>query len=152
MQLFAYCRRRPFLMPENHFRSHFSPFQINVQLFLNFFSKIVGRGHYCGPILAKIDRDLPPWYVIGYIQYEIDGSFRIKILQTQAFSSYFHKMAAIGNFFIFRFSPKSIRLLNGSFKYEFDMVIRVTVTRNTSKSWSCGGDGGCGRDGAGPKT
>ena len=34
-------RRRPFLMTENHFRSHFSPFQINTQLFVcwNFISK-----------------------------------------------------------------------------------------------------------------
>ena len=34
-------RRRPFWMTENHFRSHFSPFQINTQLllFLNFVSK-----------------------------------------------------------------------------------------------------------------
>ena len=33
-------RRRPFWMIENHFRSHFSPFQINTQLFLLiFFSK-----------------------------------------------------------------------------------------------------------------
>ena len=34
-------RRRPFWMTENHFRSHFSPFQINTQLFifLDFFVK-----------------------------------------------------------------------------------------------------------------
>ena len=32
-------RRRPFWITKNHFRSHFSPFQINTQLFfLNFFS------------------------------------------------------------------------------------------------------------------
>ena len=29
--------QRPFWMSENHFRSHFWPFQINTQLFLNFF-------------------------------------------------------------------------------------------------------------------
>ena len=36
--------RRPFWMAENHFRSHFSPFQINTQL-----------------IWAKIDKDLLLW-------------------------------------------------------------------------------------------
>ena len=31
--------RQPFWMTENHFRSHFSPFQINTQVFLFFFTK-----------------------------------------------------------------------------------------------------------------
>ena len=35
--------RRPFWMTENHFRLHFSPFQINAQLF---FHKIARSGHF----------------------------------------------------------------------------------------------------------
>ena len=31
------CHRRPFLMHENHFLSHFSPFHINIQLLFLFF-------------------------------------------------------------------------------------------------------------------
>ena len=47
-------RRRPFWMTENHFRSHFLPFQINTPLFFQ-----NGRlGHFGCPIFVKIDRDL----------------------------------------------------------------------------------------------
>ena len=37
--------RRPFWMTENHFRSHFSPFQINTQLWF-FFHKMAAGGHF----------------------------------------------------------------------------------------------------------
>ena len=38
---------RPFWMTENHFRSHFSPFQINTQLyFLIFVHKMAAGGHF----------------------------------------------------------------------------------------------------------
>ena len=41
---------RPFWMTENHFRSHFSPFQINTQLlFFNFFYTIAAGGHIGWP-------------------------------------------------------------------------------------------------------
>ena len=43
--------RRPFRMTENHFRSHFSPFQINTQLFVYilFFHKMAAGGHFGWP-------------------------------------------------------------------------------------------------------
>ena len=51
--------RRPFCMSENHFRSHFWPFQINMQLYLffeififvNFFYKMAAGGHFGCPII-----------------------------------------------------------------------------------------------------
>ena len=69
-------------MPENHFRSHFSPFQIN-HFWLHF-----------SPY--QINTQL---FVLNLIS---SGHFR---WSTQACPSYFHKMAAI---LVFRFSPKSI--------------------------------------------
>ena len=51
---------RPFWMTENHFRSHFSPFQINTQLF--FFFQNGHQQPFWIPIFAKIDeidRDRP---------------------------------------------------------------------------------------------
>ena len=43
--------RQPFWMTENHFRSHFSPFQINTQLlfFQIFFHKMGAGGHFGWP-------------------------------------------------------------------------------------------------------
>ena len=41
---------RPFWMTDNHFRSHFSPFQISMQLFfLWFFRKMAAGGHFGWP-------------------------------------------------------------------------------------------------------
>ena len=42
-------------MAENHFRSHFSPFQINTQLFFKFVHKMAAGGHFGWP---KITFDL----------------------------------------------------------------------------------------------
>ena len=42
--------RRPFWMTENHFRMHFSPFQINMQfLFFIFFIKMAAAGYFGSP-------------------------------------------------------------------------------------------------------
>ena len=38
--------RRPFWMSENHFRSHFWPFQINTKLFFEFFYKMASGAHF----------------------------------------------------------------------------------------------------------
>ena len=64
----------PFWMTENHFRSHFSPFQINTQLFffLNFFFKMAASGHFGSPICAKNNRVLPLCVINGYAKYEVD--------------------------------------------------------------------------------
>ena len=50
-------RCRPFWMTENHFRSHFSPFQINTKLL--FFFQNGRQQTFWTPIFSKIDRDLP---------------------------------------------------------------------------------------------
>ena len=49
--------RRPFWMTENHFRSHFSPFQINTQLlfyFYFFFHKMAAGGHFGSPKITFV--------------------------------------------------------------------------------------------------
>ena len=75
-------------MTENHFRSHFSPFQINTQLFI-FFSK--------WPPAAILDptsigTDLYSRSV-ARSNMKLIGAFLMKLWSAQAFSSYFHKMA-----------------------------------------------------------
>ena len=51
------------------------------------------------PILAKIDRALPPWWANNYIKYKVNEFIsEKKFWNAQAFSSYFHKMATIDHF------------------------------------------------------
>ena len=65
--------RRPFWMTEDHFRSHFSPFQINIQLyFLEFVFKMAAGGHFGSPICTKNIRVLPLCAINGYAKYEVD--------------------------------------------------------------------------------
>ena len=45
----------PFWMTENHFLMHFSPFQINTQLFFELFFKMAAGGHFGSPIWAILD-------------------------------------------------------------------------------------------------
>ena len=49
--------RRPFWMTENHFRMHFSPFQINAQLFIffEFFFKMAAGRHFGSPFWSILD-------------------------------------------------------------------------------------------------
>ena len=82
---------RPFWMTENHFRSHFSPFQINTQLF--FFFKMAASSHFGSRFLPKsIGTDLYSRSV-ARSNMKLIGAFLIKLWSAQAFSSYFHKMA-----------------------------------------------------------
>ena len=69
---------RPFWMSENHFRSHFWPFQINTQLFIYFFYKMADVGHFGCP---KFTLD----HISGYFR-----SIQIFV--------FFNKMAAGGHF------------------------------------------------------
>ena len=57
------------LMTENHFRSHLSPFQINMQLI---FFQTAANGHFESPICAKNNRALPLCVISGYAKYEVD--------------------------------------------------------------------------------
>ena len=82
---------RPFWMTENHFRLHFSPFQINTQLF---FFKMAASSHFGSRFLPKstIGTDLYSRSV-ARSNMKLIGAFLIKLWSAQAFSSYFHKMA-----------------------------------------------------------
>ena len=91
-------RRRPIWMTENHFRSHFSPFQINMQLFVILFSK--------WPPAAILDPDFLSKSIDTYLysrsmarsNMKLIGAFLMKLWSAQAFSSYFHKMAVGASF------------------------------------------------------
>ena len=62
--------RQPFWITENHFRSHFSPFQINTQFYFIF--KMAAGGHFGSPISPKSNRVLPLCVINGYAKYEVD--------------------------------------------------------------------------------
>ena len=90
-------RRQPFWMTKNHFRSHFSSFQINTQflIFLNFFSKYGRRWPFW-----KSDF---PQKTIGFFPYVLSmavpkmkliGEFMTELENPQAFWAFLYKMAA----------------------------------------------------------
>ena len=109
-------RRRPFWMTKNHFRLHFSPFQINTQLF--FFDFFFQNGRR------------PPFWKSFWAILDDRKSLSIPFLAisdqyaTIIFFEFFFKMAASGHFG----SPicaKNNRVLplcviNGYAKYEVD--------------------------------
>ena len=77
-------------MTENHFRSHFSPVQINTQLF---FFKMAASSHFQSRFLPKsIGTDLYSRSV-SRSNMKLIGAFLMKLWSAQAFSSYCHKMA-----------------------------------------------------------
>ena len=76
-------------MTENHFRSHFSPFQI--QTF--YFFKMAASSHFGSRFLPKsIGTDLYSRSV-ARSNMKLIGTFLMKLWSAQAFSSCFHKMA-----------------------------------------------------------
>ena len=110
-------RRRPFWMTKNHIRSHFSPFQINTQLFFFefFFSK--------WPPAAILEFPFGPFWMTENHFRSHFSPFQINT-QLLFFLNIFFKMAASGHFG----SPicaKNNRVLplcviNGYAKYEVD--------------------------------
>ena len=69
--------RRPFCMTENHFWSHFSPFQINTQFF---FSQNVCRGHFRWPKIAfewisRYFRSIRNFFFLFFFQMAAGGHF-----------------------------------------------------------------------------
>ena len=94
-------RRQPFWMTENHFRSQFSPFQINTQLF--FFFKMAASGHFGSRFFPKSIGTYLYSRSVATSNMKLIGVFLIKLWSAQAFLSYFHKMAAGGHFVFFRF-------------------------------------------------
>ena len=78
----------PFWMTENHFRSHFSPFQINTQLFEIFF-KMAAGGHFGITICAKNNRILPLCVINGYAKYEADRWIYDTVRDATSFLSIF---------------------------------------------------------------
>ena len=119
----------PFWVTENHFRSHFSPFQINTQLifFWIFFSK--------WPPVAILEVRFAP-KTIGFFHYVLSmampnmkliGEFVTQLEMPQAFWSFLYKMAARCHF-VFPIDDKNHRVLviwdlNGYGEYEFDRCI-----------------------------
>ena len=102
-QLFIFLqngRRRPFWMTENHFRSQFSPFQINTQLlvFFIYFFKMAASGHFGSRFFPKSIGTYLYSRSVATSNMKLIGVFLIKLWSAQAFSSYFHKMAAGGHF------------------------------------------------------
>ena len=58
-------------MTENHFRAHFSPFQI-IHFFFDFFFKMAASDHFGSPICAKNNGVLPLCVINDYAKYEVD--------------------------------------------------------------------------------
>ena len=120
--------------PKNHFRSHFSPFQINTQLF---FFKMATSGHFGSPILRQ--------KTIGFFHYVLSmaspnmkliGEFMTKLETPQAFWAFLYKMAGRGHFVI-QIDAKIHRVLviwdlNRYGEYEFDWCICDKVMACTS--------------------
>ena len=89
----------PFWITENHFRSRFSPFQINTQLFfLECFFKMAASGHFGSRFLPKSIGTYLYSRSVARSNMKLIGAFFMKLWSAQAFSSYFHKMAAGGHF------------------------------------------------------
>ena len=90
-------RRRPFwILTENHFRSHFSPFSINTQLyfFLFFFQNGRQWPFWMHSVLPKSIGTSLYSRSVSTSNVKLMGEFLIKLCSAQAFSSNFHKMAA----------------------------------------------------------
>ena len=112
--------RRPFWMTKNHFRSHFSPFQINTQLsfFLNCFSKWL-------PAAILEVRFAPK--TIGFFHYvlsmampnmQLIGEYMTQLETPQAFWAFSYKRSDAKNHKVL-----VIWDLNGYGEYEFDWCI-----------------------------
>ena len=81
--------RRLFWMTENHFRSHFSPFQINTQFLFSYFFKMAASGHFGSPICAKNNKVLPLCVINGYAKYEVDRWIYDTVRDATSFLSIF---------------------------------------------------------------
>ena len=87
---FYFCHKMAaFWMTENHFRSHFSPFQINTQLcFLNIFQN--GRRLAILEVrFPKNNRVLPLCVINGYAKYEVDRWIYDRVREPTSFFSFF---------------------------------------------------------------
>ena len=96
-------------MTENLFSSHYSPFEINTQLFFLFVLKMAAGGHFGSPIWAILDDR---------------NHFRSHFSPFQINTYLFCKMATSGHFGS-PISPQNNRVLplcviNGYAKYEVD--------------------------------
>ena len=116
---------QPFWITENHFRSHFSPFQINMQFILFkvwFPPKTIGFFPYV------LSMAMPNMKLIGEFMTELENP--------QAFWAFLYKMATRGHF-VFPIDAKNHRILviwdlNGNGEYEFDWCIGDNVMACTS--------------------
>ena len=147
--------RWPFWMTENHFRSHFSPFQINTQLFFFFFffSKWT-------PAAILGFRFLPKWigtpfYSMSVATSNINliGAFLIIVIEGTSFFIIFSQNGRRRPFWFFLFSPKSIGFFHSRSSMDVSNMnlIRTLVSQlRETQALACGGCGG--GDGVGTKT
>ena len=117
---FKFCSqnsyRRPFWMTKNHFRSHFSPFQINTQLsfFLNLFFKMAAilAVHFGSPICTKNNRIFPLCAINQWLCQICSWSVNIwhTYRRHKLFEHFYTKWPPEAILF-FRVMPKIIRFL-----------------------------------------
>ena len=119
--------RRPFWMNENHFRVHFSPFEINTQfLFLNFFSKC--------PLAAILEVRFDPFWMT---ENHFRSHFSPFQINTQIFFIFFLKWMAASDYFGSPVCAKNNRglplcVINCYAKYEVDQWMYDTIRDATS--------------------
>ena len=122
--------------------------------FIIFFSKMADSGHFGCPILPRSILTFLYSRSVATSNMKLIGAFLIKLWSAQAFSSYFHKMAAAA-VLIFRYAPKSIGFFHSRSSMDVSnmSLIHALVSQlRQTQALACGG-GGCGcRGGDGVQT
>ena len=93
---------RPFWMTENHFRSHFSPFQINTQL-LFFFHKMAAGGHFGWPKITfdLITRHFRSTFIFFIFFYKMWRPFWLTKNHFNRISRYFRSIHNLNFYYFF---------------------------------------------------
>ena len=153
--------RRPFWMTENNFRSHFSPFQINAQLFyfFNFFTKwppaaILDDRKSLWIAVFAISDQYPTFFFDFFSKWppgHFGSRFFPKSIGTYLYS---RSVATTNTILVFSLSPKSIGFFHSrsSMAVSYMNLIRALVTQlRETQALVCGGcgGGGCGGGGGG---
>ena len=144
-------------MTKNHFRSYFSPFQINTQLlfFFEICRKMAAGGHFGWPKITfdRIShhfRSIRNFFFI-FFSMSASGHFGSRFVPKSIGTSLYSRSVAtsnmklIGAFLMKLWSAQvfssyfhkidrvlPLYVINGCVKYEFDTCIGVAVTWNTS--------------------
>ena len=148
--------RRPFWMTENHFRSQFSPFQINTQLF---FFKMAASGHFGSRFFPKSIGTYLYSRSVATSNMKLIGVFLIKLWECTSFFIIFSQNGRWWPFWFFRFAPKSIGFFHSRSSMAvsiMNLICALVSQLRETQALACGGgdgdgDGGGGGDGSGPK-